>query len=888
MRKFRSQIIILAIGLSLIIFYSAAAISSRSEALILTEPSACPSSGCAAGQRLNFLVEYAVNPNTTLVPNTQICVYAPTTGKSLGSDPWVDFTNGWISGAGIISGNSYSRGQTSAVCSSQTDAGNSWITGAYATLTKSGTDQLQFALNIHPAAEINGSIKVKVFQINSDGATWTQTNNFSQYIPVAPAGSTAYVALTATECGSNTPCYINSSDDSATGLGTGLRDAVNVLKDGDEIVILKDYFIKDQAVLIDKAIRIRGHEKALLSTNGMACEEPMLILTRGVKLSDLTINDGNCSIPSSRDLIKIDSASEIQIEHNTLQSGKIAINILDNSGDVTVAFNQIINNQEHGVFRESGTLTSGYVNIFANNIMNNGDEQVLCNNLGAVDHNYWGKGISPTETSKDCLASSGKELGAPILLSTSGAGVEAVRQTVRDTLTYAFNNKIGVRHTASASDFDVIIVNHGQGGSINVPFYQKGTGAIQACSNFYDVFLADDAFALNLDLVLKYDLNEACITTIESSEYCNQADSSKYPLWWYDPANQVTDGWNRTGQPPQGTGAGGATGQTTVCNMAKDEVMVSIDTSGRPGILSDLNFTPFVVGLPIVEGVKITQFTATFDVTKVNLKWITSSETNVQGFYVLRSETEAGPYTRISSQIDAIGDDFIGAIYNYTDANIDYKKSYYYKIQVINNEGAAIQTVGPASVMTSTLTPTVTLTATRTPTSTPYKSSTPYPTRTFYPTSTRYPTRTSLPIYYRTPTPNYLSSTSTPFGAPTAVRTYGPSPTSNYPDGYDPTHGFAYPDYESGYPSDDITETDDGYPSAEEDNHHEITPTPALDETRTSLPPDVEQTPTTPTPEVEKTEETPPLRWIFILIGSVSAMSALLAASLILIKTHIY
>lgn len=889
MRKFLSLIIVAAVGFSVVITITAAAVNFRSEALILTEPSACPSSGCAAGQRLNFRVEYAVNPATTLVPNTQVCIFAPDKGQPTGSDPWVDFADGWISETGSLSGLSYTSGQTSSVCTNQVDAGDIWVAGAFATLTSSGADQLQFALNIYPTAQVNGSIKVKVFQLNSDGITWTQSNNFTQDIPVVSAGSPAYVALTEAECESYSPCYINSGDDSPNGLGTGLRDAINALQSGDEIIILKDYFIKDHAVLVDKAVDIRGYQKALLSTIGMTCDEPMLILTNGGKLSDLTINDGNCSIPSSRDLIEVDSASPVQIEHNTLQSGKVAINILDNMGDVTVAFNQIINNQGYGIFRESGALNSGHINIYANNILNNNSGvQVVCSDLGAADHNYWGEDITPTESTAACLVSSGKELGAPILLSSNSAGVEAIRQTVTDTLTYAFNEKIGVRHATSMADYDVIIVNHGQGGSINVPFYKTGSGAIQACSNFYDVFLADDAFGLNLELTLKYNLNESCISTIESDEYCNQADSSKFPLWWYDPAYQVTDGWDRTGQSPEGTGAGGMMGQTTTCNMPKDELTVSIDTSGRPGILTDLNFTPFVAGLPIVDGVKVSQFTATFDVTKVNLKWITTSETNVQGFYVLRSETESGPYNRISSQIDAIGDSYIGAIYNYTDTDIVYKKTYYYKIQVINNEGNAIQTFGPASALTSTITPTVTQTMTVTQTSTPYKSSTPYPTRTLYPTSTRYPTRTSLPIYYRSPTPYYRPRTSTPAGRPTAVRTYGPSPTNNFPGGYDPTDNAAYPDYESGYPIDPLsTATIDAYPPEDDSGDQAITRTPTPDETKITITPEVDQTQTGPSTETDDPTDAPPLRWIFILVGSASALSVLFAVGLTLIKTRL-
>ena len=68
--------------------------------LTMTGPLACPSTGCAAGQRLNFTVEFNLALyDPTLQPNVQVCLYAPTdwgvilpeinpTGVLTGSTMW--------------------------------------------------------------------------------------------------------------------------------------------------------------------------------------------------------------------------------------------------------------------------------------------------------------------------------------------------------------------------------------------------------------------------------------------------------------------------------------------------------------------------------------------------------------------------------------------------------------------------------------------------------------------------------------------------------------------------------------------------------------------------------------------------------------------------------
>jgi len=222
------------------------------DGLILSSPGSCPTGGCAAGQRLNFLTSFSVTPVVSSQPNTQICVYAPKDGQSgTGSNAWADYTNGRIS----TNGGLYTEGQPESICDNPNnlDTGDQWITGAYANLPASTTsDQIEFVFHINATADIEGTVKVKIFQSDA-GGNWQPAQTFTKTIGVAAIANTAYVGKSPTDCGSRKPCYVNSGDDLNEGLGTGLRDAVMSLSPNAEIRILLDYPIKGHTVLIDKA-----------------------------------------------------------------------------------------------------------------------------------------------------------------------------------------------------------------------------------------------------------------------------------------------------------------------------------------------------------------------------------------------------------------------------------------------------------------------------------------------------------------------------------------------------------------------------------------------------------------------------------------------------------
>ncbi len=670
------------------------------------------------------------------------------------------------------------------------------------------------------------------------------------------SNNTYYVANTPEECpaGSipDTDCFFNSPFvDDTNGIGTGLRDAVDNASAGDAIIILNDYFIKSNTVSIDEAVIIRGHEQASISYDGTNCSMPMLSLTAGVTLTNLTITDGNCA-PPGRDLIIIDSPENTFILHNTIQGGNQAVTLSANTGKIVIAFNHITNNSGYAI-QALNSEDAGNISIFANNLLenNSSNAQADCADRGSADHNFLGEGESVSDNVENCQINNGKHLGAAILISSSGNGVQAISHLVTDSMTYAFDQKIGARHV-SGKDFEIIIVNHGQGSLANIPFRQDGARTLHACSNFYDIFIAEDQDASDLVLALRYDLNSNCIRTIESSAYCGSGNNANNPLWWFDPSAPNPKGWIKTGSG-------------TTCNTSTKEIRLLIENNSQPAMAPDLNFTPFVVGVPIM----FSDFTAVYSDNSVNLQWATISEHGIQEFYVQRRESETGSYARITPGISAFGGPFIGGIYQFTDTNISFNRSYYYRIEVVDASGTTIHYYGPVTIRTSTPTPTITLTLTATQTKTPT------------------PSRTPVPFVYRTPTTYFRRFTPNPGSAPTQVRTYGPSPTGTLtfvpvgqtPDYFDPWG----PD--SGYPVDpNLPESTAGYPPPDTENGQDQRGTPQATPDQDN---DQDQLPPGGSEKIEN-EGSGGTRWIFLWLGAAAGLSLLGTISLILVKTKLF
>jgi hypothetical protein len=864
----------------------------QSSSISMISPSSCPSGGCAAGQRLNFRTSFDL---LTYIPsattNIQVCLFTPSNWAV--SD--VDFDL-----IGKLTGATYTT-DTSQCGPLPTNYVLSKGISTSLTTNYFG-DALDFYFRIGKTASFSGSTLIRVFEKNESG--WSQTEQSFNFLSISPVNNSVFVAKDASNCESNNPCYINSKDDLATGIGTGLKDAVDVVDSGSTINILGNYPIKGNSVTIDKAITLQGNNNASLTNESFTCSQPILLLKNAITIQNLSINDGFCSL-QNRDLLVIDSLQKIYIFSNNLTNGKDAIRISNNQENLTVRFNNIKNNSGYAMIKPNPSGT-GQIIATANNIFNNrSGAQVSCSvkELGLVDHNFWGIGILPSVAAPDCTSQSGKRLGSAIIDNLADPGVQAQLITVTSTKKSYFENSIAVQRpttTPDNPDFDIYIVNHGNNAA-NTPFLNSGsTSTLVPCNNYYDVFLAQGLTnILQLDLFFKYNLNAACIANVESSTYCDQSNPALYPLWWYDPDQLITTGWNTTGQAPNGPSAAGVSGQVTTCHLTNKEISVQIDSSGRPGISNDLNYTPFVVGLVGQPAAAVlSSFTATPGNMQVTINWSTASELNTSGFYVQRRQTGPLAFTRVSPFIVHTGTDSTGANYSFVDNNVTNLTSYDYRLEIIGTNLLSVYsniisatpippTLTPTITLTptTTLTPTITLTPTTTISTTPTITFTPTvtvtrtvtltPTRTRFQTATR--TRTPFLIPYRSPSRTRVVVSTIPIGYP-APTSANLTPDSGYPV---PTGGATQPS--DGYPiPGESTQVDGGYPESGTESS-QTTGTPETGSiNRTPKPGStIISKPTLSTNPSDGEKST---NWVYPLLGSMIGLSLVLLVGYFLWK----
>jgi len=561
--------------------------TAQTGAVTLLSPVACPAAGCAAGQRLNVRANYLLQTyDPTQAPNVQVCVYTP--------QAW-SVNEVVFSPNGLISNLPYTIGDL-AGCEGA-PSGYELKNGASVTLPAGQFgDGLDFAFRIGSTATSSGTLRLRVLERGSSG--WIQTQELFLFIRVVPKTSIGYVANDATACGQFSPCYINSGDDQVGGIGTGLKDAVDALDAGSQITILGNYSIKSQTVVIDKPLTLQGLDNAVLTYVGPDCSQPMLQIGGGVVVSNLTLKDGACVFPG-RDLIVVNpTEGEVRIEYVNLIEGKDALRVQDGLGQVTLRFSHIQGNSGYAILREAGS-SSGRVWAVGNNLYGNrAGVQVECNNHGTVNHNFFGWSSSLALAVSQCEVDPTRVLGAPALRRSNQPGVSATRVTVTESKTYAFDNRIAFQHGSGETDFDLYLVEHGAGSTLNVPFTGGSGEDLTPCSSYWDIFLAEGAApGGTLSLFFRYDLTPGCVTTVESALYCGSGNPALYPLWWYHPAGNITQGWDTTGQRPAGSAAAGSNGQTTTCLTGEKEIRVDIDNDGRPGLNLDLGYLPFVVGV---------------------------------------------------------------------------------------------------------------------------------------------------------------------------------------------------------------------------------------------------------------------------------------------------
>jgi hypothetical protein len=95
--------------------------------------------------------------------------------------------------------------------------------------------------------------------------------------------------------------------------------------------------------------------------------------------------------------------------------------------------------------------------------------------------------------------------------------------------------------------------------------------------------------------------------------------------------------------------------------------------------------------------IELSSFTATPKASEAILQWNTESETDNAGFNLYRSESENDNYSKINtSLIPAKGSSTQGASYEFTDTNVQNRKTYYYKLEDIDLNGTSTMH-GPVS-----------------------------------------------------------------------------------------------------------------------------------------------------------------------------------------------
>lgn len=98
--------------------------------------------------------------------------------------------------------------------------------------------------------------------------------------------------------------------------------------------------------------------------------------------------------------------------------------------------------------------------------------------------------------------------------------------------------------------------------------------------------------------------------------------------------------------------------------------------------------------------VKLSAFTASWQDGVVQVDWTTSAEVDTAGFNLLRSTSEDGEYSQVNAALIPVASpgDTWGGEYSFTDENVVAGESYFYKLEEIENGGAA-NTYGPVATM---------------------------------------------------------------------------------------------------------------------------------------------------------------------------------------------
>jgi hypothetical protein len=111
-------------------------------------------------------------------------------------------------------------------------------------------------------------------------------------------------------------------------------------------------------------------------------------------------------------------------------------------------------------------------------------------------------------------------------------------------------------------------------------------------------------------------------------------------------------------------------------------------TTTSAGVTTTTTSIPTTTTTEQTTLIKLISFTATPGNKCVKLSWETESEIDNVGFNIYKAESEFGKYEKVNFElIEAKGSVTSGAVYDFTDAGLQNRRTYFYKLEDIDVHG---------------------------------------------------------------------------------------------------------------------------------------------------------------------------------------------------------
>jgi hypothetical protein len=152
-----------------------------------------------------------------------------------------------------------------------------------------------------------------------------------------------------------------------------------------------------------------------------------------------------------------------------------------------------------------------------------------------------------------------------------------------------------------------------------------------------------------------------------------------------------------TGGSHGGGGGGSTTTTTTAATSTTTSALETTTTTTSGGGVTTTTSVPTTTTTEPMTLIKLISFKATPGNKCVKLEWETESEIDNVGFNIYSAESEFGAYKRLNAElIAAKGSVTSGAAYDLTDAGLENRKTYFYKLEDIDVQGESTL-YGPVS-----------------------------------------------------------------------------------------------------------------------------------------------------------------------------------------------